>query len=503
MADGGATAGGTNTPDPERSRVEQGVGQGFDQGFEQVYRQHALAVVRSARQLSRDAHTAEDLAGEAFERTLRAMRAGGGPETSTRAYLLTVVRRLGYRWNALAGRERLFADLATVGFGEPGMAGLPPAASPEEVALHRAEQLLVAKAFLTLPERWQQVLWHTVVLGEPIVGVAAQLGLSPNATAVLAHRAREGLRRAYLRAHVRHAPEGGVDCRRYAGQLASFTRAARGDFRPLRRHLRGCARCRAIHRDLADVNAKLRSVVPVALVGWLAAARLTGVGQAGAEAAAPVAVGAAAGGAGIGMLPKVFVLTASCALATGLANGPLPAPEAGRPPLPPDTAVEERSNHGPASDVSGNPAGPDDRPGGGADLPAEATPGPFATEDCPGSENADEHRAACPDVPPEATETGSAATEEAQDDAQDDDAQDDEVAQPSEEEVTVAETPAVTSDASSDSSGNANGGENGNNGNGGENGNNGTGGENGNNGNGGENGNNGNGNGNDGANGGT
>ncbi|MEO3749913.1 sigma factor [Streptomyces sp. B6B3] len=472
MTDGGAAAGYEHAPDPERVDVEQ--------GFEQVYRQHALAVARSARQWSRDAHTAEDLAGEAFEHTLRAMRAGGGPQTSTRAYLLTVVRRLGHRWNALAGRERLFADLTTVGYGEPGVTGLPPAASPEEVALHRADQLLVAEAFLTLPERWQRVLWHTVVLGEPIVRVAPLLGLTPNATAVLAHRAREGLRRAYLRAHVRHAPGGREECRRYAGQLAAFTRAARGDYRTLRRHLRGCARCREIRRDLADVNAKLRAVVPAALVGWFAVARLTGVGQAGAEASAPVAVGATAGGIGVGLLPKVAVLTASCALATGLTNGPVAAPEAGRP-APPSSTVEDRPSPAPTSPVRGNPSdGADDggagnakddsdtRPGSGGatpepSLPAGASQAPAAGDHANEPPGQGRHEGETPEETLAAEETVAA------------------------EETNAAEE----SESGGENGSNGTGEENGNNGTGGENGNNGTGGENGNNGTGGENGNNG------------
>ncbi|MCZ0974217.1 sigma factor [Streptomyces albulus] len=51
---------------------------GDDSAYEELYRRHAEAVRRHARSCCRDAHTAEDLTGEVFARTLQAVRAGPG-----------------------------------------------------------------------------------------------------------------------------------------------------------------------------------------------------------------------------------------------------------------------------------------------------------------------------------------------------------------------------------------------------------------------------------------
>ncbi|WP_165956394.1 sigma-70 family RNA polymerase sigma factor, partial [Streptomyces hainanensis] len=146
--------------------------------------------------------------------------------------------------------------------------------SAESQAIHHAERVMLAEAFATLPDRWREVLWRTAVEGQPLARVGRDLGLTKNATAVLAFRAREGLRQAYLQAHVNDAvTHQDADCRRYARKLGSFVRgsaAARG----LRQHLDDCARCRAAYLELADVNATLRGLLPVAAAGWVAQATI-------------------------------------------------------------------------------------------------------------------------------------------------------------------------------------------------------------------------------------
>ena len=49
----------------------------------------------------------------------------------------------------------------------------------------------------TLPTRWREILWRTIVVGEPLSVVAATMGLKPNAAAALSFRARRGLSKAY------------------------------------------------------------------------------------------------------------------------------------------------------------------------------------------------------------------------------------------------------------------------------------------------------------------
>jgi len=65
-----------------------------------------------------------------------------------------------------------------------------------------AESTLISQAFSSLPERWRTVLWQVEVEGERPAVVAPHFGLSANATAALARRARDGLRAAYLQAHL-------------------------------------------------------------------------------------------------------------------------------------------------------------------------------------------------------------------------------------------------------------------------------------------------------------
>ena len=67
-----------------------------------------------------------------------------------------------------------------VPFADPAVAGL--------------ERTMIADAFASLPERGETVLWHTEIEGARPAEVASLLGLTANGVAVLAYRAREGLR---------------------------------------------------------------------------------------------------------------------------------------------------------------------------------------------------------------------------------------------------------------------------------------------------------------------
>nr|PPQ62016.1 hypothetical protein C5F59_39235 [Streptomyces sp. QL37] len=78
-------------PDPALTRaVREAAG---DVAPAELYGRHGAAVQAYARMCCRDVRTAEDLASEAFVRTIQAVRAGGRPEASWRPYLLAVIRR--------------------------------------------------------------------------------------------------------------------------------------------------------------------------------------------------------------------------------------------------------------------------------------------------------------------------------------------------------------------------------------------------------------------------
>ncbi|MFE0522570.1 sigma-70 family RNA polymerase sigma factor [Streptomyces sp. NPDC058954] len=289
---------------------------GDDSAYEALYRRHADAVRRYARTCCRDGHTADDLTAEVFARMLQAVRRGRGPEHAVRAYLLTSVRRVAADWTKSARREQLVDDFAVFA---------AQAARSSEVAdhdtldlgadvraLHEAEQSMAMQAFRSLPERWQAVLWHTEVEDESPSEVATLFGLDANGTRVLASRAREGLKQAYLQAHVSATLVADEECARYADRLGAYargglrTRAERG----LRKHLEECAKCRLAAGQIKEVAGGIPAVVPVAVIGWFGAAgyakalglvagSAAGAGAAGAGAAA-AAGGGSSGGAGAG-----------------------------------------------------------------------------------------------------------------------------------------------------------------------------------------------------------
>src|SRR5258708_1869708 len=64
------------------------------EAYGELYARHHHAAERMARQLV-PANDADDLASDAFAKVLDALRGGGGPDISFRAYLLTTVRRGG------------------------------------------------------------------------------------------------------------------------------------------------------------------------------------------------------------------------------------------------------------------------------------------------------------------------------------------------------------------------------------------------------------------------
>ncbi|RKT84305.1 RNA polymerase sigma factor, sigma-70 family [Saccharopolyspora antimicrobica] len=162
---------------------------GDDSAFGELYRRHAPMVRRFALSMQRPGIDVDDVVAEVFLRVLRAVRAGHGPRDAIRTYLFTVVRRVLAEWAAARRDEPMTSDE----LGEH-----VPRQGDHQVA--QAEGELLARAFLRLPARWREVLWRTEVEGHRPASIARQLGLTPNATAVLAHRARRGLREAYHQA---------------------------------------------------------------------------------------------------------------------------------------------------------------------------------------------------------------------------------------------------------------------------------------------------------------
>lgn len=247
-----------------------------------LYERHAAAARTLARHLT-GAGAAEDVVREAFAKVLDALRRGGGPRAEFRPYLLTAVRRTvdDRRRSERRPTDRSEEDDPGAPFADPALEGL--------------ERSMVARAFRSLPERWRTVLWHTEVEGAEPAEVAPLLGLTPDGAAALAHRAREGLRQAYLRLHLpaedmdaspsdagAAASRPAEECRAVLGKLGAHVRggSSRRESRAVRRHLDGCERCAAVAAELAAVGSALREVVGPLVLG-AAAGAYTGAAQGG------------------------------------------------------------------------------------------------------------------------------------------------------------------------------------------------------------------------------
>ena len=231
--------------------------------YGELFDRHRDAAYRIARQLSRGPD-ADDLVSEAFTKVLAVLKSGGGPDVAFRAYLLTAIRRLHVDRLRAAGRVQPTDDLA------PWDRGVPF----QDPAVDDFERSAAARAFASLPERWQLALWHLEVEGQKPAEVGVLLGLSANSVSALAYRAREGLRQAYLRMHL--ADTAGEACRWTTEHLSAHVRGAlsRRDAARVEEHLRHCRRCNGLCGELVDVNDNLRGVLAPLVLGGLAAAYL-------------------------------------------------------------------------------------------------------------------------------------------------------------------------------------------------------------------------------------
>jgi RNA polymerase sigma factor (sigma-70 family) len=347
---------------PSDAELIDSVRKGTLSAYGELYERHVSAAYNLARQLSRSQAESDDLVSEAFAKVLDTLKAGRGPDSAFRAYLLTALRHTAYDKTRRDRKVELSDDVSQVS-GVSAEAVSVPFSDPAVAGLERT---LAARAFARLPERWQAVLWHTEIEGQSPADVAPILGLTPNGVSALAYRAREGLKQAYLQVYLADNPE--QRCRATTDRLGAWTRdgLSKRERAQVESHLDECARCRALAAELADVNSALRVwVAPLVLgsgtLGYLATAATAakavvaggaiaaGAGVAAAGSAVTSGGGGAAGGAAASV-PRQFVGVAAsaaalaAAIALGLtagggnqdipqAAGPTPAP-AQQPPPP-------------------------------------------------------------------------------------------------------------------------------------------------------------------------
>ena len=228
-----------------------------------LFERHADAARRLSRQLV-SAGDADDLVSEAFVKVLSVLQRGGGPDIAFRAYLLTSVRRL------RVDRIRATSKVHTTDDMEMFDPGVPF----RDTTIEGFENAAAARAFASLPERWQLVLWHTEVEEQKPADIAPLLGMSPNSVSALAYRAREGLRQAFLNEHVSEIE--GESCRWTHDHLGPYIRngLAKRDVAKVDRHLEDCRPCAGIYLELVEVNSNLGAIIGPLLLGGAAVAYL-------------------------------------------------------------------------------------------------------------------------------------------------------------------------------------------------------------------------------------
>jgi RNA polymerase sigma factor (sigma-70 family) len=410
-------------PAPARDDVElaDAVRAGDVDAYAELWGRHAGAGRAAARRLTAS-YDPDDLLQEAFARILHALQAGAGPTGPFRPYLYTTLRAVAASWSRAP---------APFPVDE-----VPEVADVRDATTEVLERSVTVRAFRRLPERWQSVLWYTEVEGMEPREAGPLLGLSAPATAALAYRAREGLRREWLQAHVATdavAPE----CRWTAARLGDH---ARGTLSPTARdrvedHLTGCLSCSILAEEVDDVASRLRLVLLPLVLGVPAALGAAGTvvaptvapaltspaatpspGAGTPSAAGAPAVTASAAGVTAGALPGLVlggvaatVVAAvvgvgavagwwggagETAPAAGQAAGALASPDVPADEVPAAPAAPEDAARGPAvepgtaPDAAPSPAdlpaagsvGPEAGPGAGTTSPLVAQPSPPATE---------------------------------------------------------------------------------------------------------------------------
>jgi RNA polymerase sigma factor (sigma-70 family) len=221
-----------------------------------LYRRHHHEALRLARSLG--SYDPDDVAQEAFLKILKSILRGAGPRRGFAPYLMRVVRNEAID-RARRTHEDAVDDLERV---------VPDRFTAPDGVDELFDRQLVRTAFENLPETWQRILWLTEVEGETPRALAPQLGRSPNAISQLSRRAREGLRSAWLQAHLDTAGATPA-CRGIAQDLDAHEH---GRLTPARSaavasHLETCPRCSAARDELRGLAVQLRSVLLPLVLG--------------------------------------------------------------------------------------------------------------------------------------------------------------------------------------------------------------------------------------------
>ncbi|GGR30601.1 sigma-70 family RNA polymerase sigma factor [Streptomyces netropsis] len=380
--------------------------------YTRLYEREHPRLVAYARTLTADSWAAEDLVAEAHFRVWRRLRDGHDIDNVS-AYLTTTVRNLA---TTVGRATREIPQDPVDGPAWPDV----PATTGSDPFQRVAYVELLANVLGQLPRRWVTALWLAEAEGQPLEAVGRRIGTGRGATAVLLHRAREGMRQAFLRA-LPGAPARAA-CGRHWERMPARVRgvASARQSDGLDAHVADCPDCRARMALLTQANHRLPALVGPALlvlfaggagkflIPVLGAAGATGAahgGSGGAGSGALTSVGrllrggsgqagpVAAGAAGVGVLAVAGAVAAGFALAAGNGSGPrqeaaapgVTAPARTGSPAPKDSAEAT----GPAgSEGSAAPTGPGAPAPGATGRQTRGVPAPSATDKADGSPTA-------------------------------------------------------------------------------------------------------------------
>ncbi|MGK9146307.1 sigma-70 family RNA polymerase sigma factor [Plantibacter flavus] len=261
----------------ERSDSEliDGTRAGSQSAYAELWRRHASAGRTVARSVTSSIDP-DDLVSESFARIYQAVARGKGPTGAFRPYLFTTIRNTAAAW----GRARRETSLDTLdSFEDPD--------TNEASSMEALDRSLSARAFRSLPTRWQEVLWYTEIEGMTPADVAPLLGMKANSVSALAYRAREGLREAWIQAHLQSVD----DDSEHAFTISRLGAYARGnlaarDTAKLEAHLDVCQRCTIVAAEAKDVGSRMALVLLPLVAGSAGAAGYTAWLQASGHATA-------------------------------------------------------------------------------------------------------------------------------------------------------------------------------------------------------------------------
>lgn len=246
----------------------------------ELYRRHYLRLVRGLVAKVPSYEVAEDCVGTAFLKVFEIIRRGKGPTTNV----------FGYLWSTVTTESANFyrANRPLVTFDEYEEPADPHSSGVEVQS--RIDAPSVHFALRALPDHWRQLITLRYVENKMPVEMAEILDAEVPALRKMLHRAKNGLRDAYLKQLVVNRSVG--SCRQYSDDLTNYAtqRLKAKRVAALEAHLATCSDCQ---RNYDEVQYQWHRMTPQALgltlilggIGGGSALTLGGVGEAHAAAA--------------------------------------------------------------------------------------------------------------------------------------------------------------------------------------------------------------------------